>query len=204
LRKITKTPFKKAMAKENLIKFLQGTLPMPLEKALLISNYFTLKQFTKNDFLLKEGNTCNESYFLEKGILRTFVADIDGNFITTNFYSPNIFVNEVLSFFKRIPSSENIQTLTDCTVWAITYDDLQICFHTIPEFREFGRMMLINNLSNMKNRMLGMIQLTAEKRYENLMEKQPEVLQNAPLKYIATYLGITDSSLSRIRKEMNR
>jgi CRP-like cAMP-binding protein len=192
------------MPKENLIKFLQGTMPMPIEKADLIAGYFIEKQIAKNDFLLKEGQICNDAYFLENGFIKSFIADIDGNFITTNFYGPNIFVNEVLSFFKRIPSNENIQALSNCTVWSITYDNLQLCFHSMPEFREFGRMMLINTLSNLKQRMLNMVQLTAEKRYEILIENQPQIFQNAPLKAIATYLGITDTSLSRIRKEMTR
>jgi CRP-like cAMP-binding protein len=129
---------------------------------------------------------------------------VDGNEVTTNFYGKNIFANDFLSFFKRIPSNENIQALTDCTAWSIGYEDLQICFHTIPEFREFGRMMLINNYSRLKDRMLGMIQLTAEQRYLKLIEMHSEIFQHAPLKNIASYLGITDTSLSRIRKEISK
>lgn len=179
-------------------------MPMPAEKAAHISAYFTLKYYSKNDFLLKEGNICTESHFIESGFLRAYVVDTDGNEVTTEFYGSNIFANDFLSFFKRIPSNENIQALADCTTWVITYDDLQVCFHTIPEFREFGRMMLINNYSRLKERMLGMIQLTAEQRYEKLIHSHAEIFQNAPLKYIASYLGITDTSLSRIRKELVR
>ncbi len=190
------------MGKESLISFIQKILPMPADKAEHISTYFTLKQSCKNDFLLKEGRICTESHFIESGFLRSYVVDIDGNEVTTDFYGSNIFANDFLSFFKRIPSNENIQVLADCTTWMINYEDLQICFHTIPEFREFGRMMLINNYSRLKERMLGMIQLTAEQRYEKLLTTHAEIFQNAPLKYIASYLGITDTSLSRIRKEI--
>lgn len=192
------------MGKESLINFIQKILPMPADKAEQISTYFTPKQYFKNDFLLKEGNICTESHFIELGFLRSYVVDIDGNEVTTDFYGSNIFANDFLSFFKRIPSNENIQVLADCTTWMINYEDLQVCFHTIPEFREFGRMMLINNYSRLKERMLGMIQLTAEQRYERLVSSHTEIFQNAPLKYIASYLGITDTSLSRIRKEISR
>jgi CRP-like cAMP-binding protein len=147
---------------------------------------------------------CRESHFIEEGFLRAYVMDIDGNEVTTNFYGKNIFANDFLSFFKRIPSNENIQALADCTTWVIGYEDLQTCFHTIPEFREFGRMMLINNYSRLNDRMLGMIQLTADQRYLNLIETHPEIFQHAPLKNIASYLGITDTSLSRIRKEISK
>jgi CRP-like cAMP-binding protein len=192
------------MEKEKLIQFIQQTMPMSLEKAVQITQYFQEKQFSKNDFLLKEGKICTKSYFIEDGLLRVFVVDIDGNEVTTDFYNKNAFANDVLSFFKRIPSKENFQALTDCRTWEISYDDLQLCFHTIPEFREFGRMMLITNYARLKDRMLGMIQLTAEQRYRNLIQAKPDIFQNAPLKMIATYLGITDTSLSRIRKDVSK
>lgn len=192
------------MGKEHLVYFIQKILPMPADKAERISTYFTPKNYFKNDFLLKEGKVCTESHFIESGFLRSYVVDIDGNEVTTDFYESNMYANDFLSFFKRIPSNENIQVLADCTTWMINYEDLQTCFHTIPEFREFGRMMLINNYSRLKERMLGMIQLTAEQRYEKLVTSHAEIFQNAPLKNIASYLGITDTSLSRIRKEITR
>lgn len=192
------------MSKESLVNYIQEILPMPVDKAEYITTFFTQKCYTKNDFLLKEGKICIESHFIESGFLRSYVVDIDGNEVTTDFYGNNIFANDFLSFFKRIPSNENIQVLADCSTWMINYEDLQTCFHTIPEFREFGRMMLINNYSRLKGRMLGMIQLTAEQRYERLVTSHAEIFQNAPLKYIASYLGITDTSLSRIRKEIAR
>lgn len=191
-------------SKERLINFIQKILPMPADKAEQISAYFTLRQYYKNDFLLKEDKICAESHFIESGFLRSYAVDIDGNEVTTDFYGSNIFANDFLSFFKRIPSSENIQVLADCTTWVLNYEDLQTCFHTIPEFREFGRMMLINNYSKLKERMLDMIQLTAEQRYEKLISSHAEIFQNAQLKYIASYLGIKDTSLSRIRKELAR
>lgn len=192
------------MEKEKLIQFIQHVLPMPKEKAQQVVQHFKCKKFAKNDYLLKEGKVCNESFFIEEGLLRVYVIDVNGNEVTTNFFGKNIFANDFLSFFKRIPTNENIHALADCTTWAISYEDLQVCFHSIPEFREFGRMMLIHNYSLLKNRMLGMIQLTADQRYLNLIETHPEIFHHAPLKNIASYLGVTDTSLSRIRKEISK
>src|SRR5437588_3335041 len=107
-----------------------------------------------------------------------------------------MFASDFLSFFKRTPSKEYIQALTDCETWYITYQDMQENFHNIPEFREYGRQNIINNYSLLKQRMVSMLQETAEQRYANLVNSNPEILQNAPLKYIASYLGITDTSLS--------
>ena len=85
-------------------------------------------------------------------------------------------------------------------IWSMTYADVQTQFHSIPEFREWGRMMLINSNAVLQDRVFGMIQLTAEQRYAQLIETQPEIFQHVPLKMIASYLGVTDTSLSRIRQ----
>ena len=105
------------------------------------------------------------------------------------------------SFFKRIPSQENIQAMSDCNTWRLTFDELQDVFHSLPLFREFGRSILVNHYAALKSRMLSMLHQTAEERYATLLKNNPDIFQHAPLKQIASFLGITDTSLSRIRKE---
>lgn len=189
------------MNKDNLIQFIRSVLPMSIGKAELIVEKFKERETGRNEYLLKEGAVCHESHIIEEGIIRSYIFDLEGNEVTTAFYSHNMFASDLLSFFKRIPSKENIQALTDCQTWYITYDDMQESFHAIPEFREFGRQNIINQYGILKQRMLSMLQQTAEQRYGDLINSNPEILQYAPLKNIATYLGITDTSLSRIRKE---
>jgi CRP-like cAMP-binding protein len=136
--------------------------------------------------------------------MRAFAHNTEGMEITTNFYADNQVVFEVSSFFTRSKSQENIQALTDCKGWSITYEQLNTLFHALPEFREFGRYILVKGFSSFKNRMLSMITDTAEQRYRKLLSTNPEIFVHASLKTIATYLGITDTSLSRIRKEFAR
>lgn len=190
------------MKSQNLEIFIRSNIPMSVEKSKILAEKFELIILPKNELLILEGKPTNNTYILDYGFIRSFTNDSQGNDVTTNIFSPYCFVNDVLAFFKKKPASENFQTITECTVWKMSYEDVQTNFHSIPEFREFGRMMLINNLSILKKRMLGMIQDTAEERYLKLMKQHPEILQHIPLKMIATYLGITDSSLSRIRKEI--
>ena len=189
------------MEKESLIQFLQNTNLVSFQKATEISNHFTYREIAKNEFFLREGKICNEYLFLEDGFMRAFAYDTDGNDVTTNFYSDNQVVFEVSSFFNRTISRENIQSLNDCNGWSITYEQLNMLFHTLPEFRDFGRHILVKGFASLKVRMLSMITETAEERYEMLIKSNPEIFQFAPLKYIASYLGVTDTSLSRIRKE---
>jgi CRP-like cAMP-binding protein len=175
---------------------------MPAEKAKILADKYELVELQKNELVLTENKLSKNTYILERGFIRSFTLDNNGNEVTTNIFSPFCFVNDVLAFFKQQPSTESFQTLTPCTLWKMSYEDVQANFHNIPEFREFARMMLITSYSNLKERMLGMIKDTAENRYLKLMEQHPDIFQNVPLKIIASYLGITDTSLSRIRKEI--
>lgn len=141
---------------------------------------------------------------LKSGFVRAFTFDVNGNEVTTGFYGSNQLVLEPASFFNQTPSKENFQAMTDCVGWSITFEQLNHLFHSMPEFREFGRSILVRGLTSLKQRMLSMINETAEERYAQLMQSNPEMMRQASLKHIASYLGITDTSLSRIRKEMSK
>jgi len=192
------------MTKQKLIQFLNRSNLVSLTTAEKIADTFSPKEISRNNFFLKEGKISNEYFFLETGFMRAFAHDTDGNDVTTNFYSGNQVVFEVSSFFNRSISKENIQATADCTGWFITYEQLNNLFHALPEFREFGRGVLVKGFATLKTRMLSMITETAEQRYDALLKTNPEIFQHAALKHIASYLGITDTSLSRIRKEYSK
>ena len=192
------------MSSPALITFLTSSNLISLSGAGEIAIGFTEEKLNKNDFLLQEGKLANKYFFLEEGFMRSFAYDLEGYDITTNFYSANQVVFEVSSFFQRTPSRENIQCLTDCKCRYITYEQLNHLFHALPEFREFGRSILVKGFAALKTRMLSMITDTAEERYARLIQSNPEIFQYAPLKHVASYLGITDTSLSRIRKEFQK
>ncbi len=158
--------------------------------------------FQKGDLILQEGKTANEYYILEKGLARSFVTDFNGNDVTTNFFVENEIIIEVSSLFHRIPTQENIVCITDCECWKFDFETFQELFHKIPNLREWGRAWMSQQLFIGKRRSVEMFTLSATKRYLNLLEQKPFVIQFAPLKQIASYLGITDTSLSRIRKEL--
>ena len=168
----------------------------------LIAQRFAEKSLTKNEYLLKAGQIADTYLFLETGYLRAFAEDVSGNDVTTAFYGPGQMVFEVASFFGRSRSRENVQALTDISGWYISYAQLNELFHALPEFREFGRSMLARGFSELKVRMLSTITETTEERYRALLAAHPELFQQASLKHIASYLGVTDTSLSRIRASL--
>lgn len=192
------------MSNDALTLFLRNTNLVSFAAANKIGDVFTHKTIPKNQHQLTEGKICDEYLFLESGYMRAFAHDTEGDEVTTGFYSPGQVIFEVSSFFNRSRSKENILALTDCKGWFITYKQLNDLFHALPEFREFGRAILVKGYAELKTRMLAMITETAEERYATLLKTNPEIFKHAPLKNIASDLGITDTSLSRIRKEFSK
>lgn len=169
----------------------------------LIIPKFKKVKFSKGDFLLKSGETNNYYWFVEQGFIRSFLYDTEGNDISTNFYTSSDIVIDWPSFFMRNKTKENIQALTDCIAWQLDYENFQQLFHNISTFREAGRSRLVKSYFELKRHSTSLITDHAKERYLRLISEKPYIIQNVPLKQIATYLGITDTSLSRIRKEIS-
>ncbi len=186
------------------MQFLQTDDLVPERTAQYIADHFSLKAISKNEMQLEAGRICDEYLFLENGLMRAFAHNTDRQEVTTGFFVPGTMVFEVSSFFERSRSKENIQAITDCRGWFISYGQLNQLFHSLPEFREFGRSVLVSGFASLKTRMLSMITETAEERYAGLLISKPEIFQHASLKNIASFLGITDTSLSRIRKDFSK
>lgn len=191
------------MDKQGLKNYIIKNLPFPDRTLDDVVEYFEEITVSKNDFFLKEGKVNDRYFFLQSGFMRAYTRDVDGNEITTNFYQKDSVVFEVASFYLKTPSTENIQALADCRGYAISYGQLSLLLHTIPEFREYGVKMLAKEYVMYKKRALELINLSGEARYENLIANNKEVFQYAQLKQIASYLNITDTSLSRIRRKFS-
>lgn len=167
----------------------------------LILSQFEEINFKKNDYLIEIDKVASYYYFLESGFLRSFTIDIEGNDITTNFFSESDIVIDWYSYFLKKPSKESIQALSKGKCWKISFSNFMKLFK-IEAFREVGRTRMVNNFFNLKNHSISVIADQAKDRYLNFLNEKPSIVQNVPLKHIATYLGITDTSLSRIRKEI--
>lgn len=160
--------------------------------------------FKKGDYLLKSGQIAKEYYCIESGMVRSLVIDYNGNDITTGFSGKNEVVVDVFSLFHSSPAREDIQALTDIEAWKIDFDTFQELYHSCMGFSEWGRAWMSQSLFLTKQRAISMITDSASQRYLELLHQRPDIFNHVPLKHIATYLGITDTSLSRIRKEVSR
>jgi CRP-like cAMP-binding protein len=179
--------------------FISKTVNISKTDAQAITERFTEVKYEKNELLLAEGQMNDDYLYLESGLMRAYLCDLDGNEITIDFFTPNNMVFDVTSFFQRVNSEINIQALTECKGQRISYEASNKLFHSVPAFRDFGRAILVQEFIAQKKRNIAMINQSAEARYENLIQHKPEIFVHSPLKYIASFLGVTDSTLSRIR-----
>jgi CRP-like cAMP-binding protein len=187
----------------SLSEFISESIPnvfVSLDVKARICQAFESHNLAKGEFLLSQGKI-GGYYFLEEGYLRSFTDDFNGNEVTTSFYSSKRVIFDPSCCFLNQPSNENIQALTDCKGYFSSFDKLDELFHEIHEFREFARMMIVNEFISFKKDALHKINSSAEDNYLQLLETNRDIFQIAQLKQIASYLGITDTSLSRLRRE---
>lgn len=172
------------------------------EELKLILPKYKEVSFIKNDYLLEEGQIEKKYWFIESGFIRSYIIDTEGNDVTFNLYASGDVVIDYPSMFFFAPTRENIQALTDCVCWEIAFEDFQEMFNTILNFREQQRGLLVGSYFGLKEHSIALIADQAKDRYLRLMKQKPHIIQNVSLKHIATFLGVTDTSLSRIRKEI--
>ncbi|OCA78590.1 cyclic nucleotide-binding protein [Chryseobacterium contaminans] len=192
------------MDKSSINNYFHSLFSIKNEVVEKITETFKPFELKANNILLDLNTISTKTYFLEKGYVRSYLLNEDNEEITTNIFAAPCFVNDFLSFFRQQPTKEIYQAVTDCTFWETGLENVQYNFHNIPEFREFSRLLFVLNYHHIHDRLIEMASQKASTRYANLMKKDPDIFQYVPLKIIASYLGIKDSSLSRIRRDINK
>jgi CRP/FNR family transcriptional regulator, anaerobic regulatory protein len=180
----------------NFIKFYCELTPEELDEVI---NKFSTRIVKKNKFLLKPGQVCDEFVYTVKGCFRHYLRDNQGKEITTWIVFDDMLATELSSFITRLPTQFYISALTDCEINSITRSDLYKLYQEIPAFQQFGRKIAEEVAIGAINRVISHLNDSAAVRYKNLLQKS-DYIQNIPLKYLASFLGVTDTSLSRLRK----
>lgn len=180
---------------ENYIKSIYPLSDKAMEALLAIC---TVVHFKKNEIISNIGGTCKTIYFVQKGALRIFYQKGD-NDITDSMEFENAFVARVESLVTGQPSRKGIQAIEDTELIAINADKLFVLYDEYLEIERLFKRIFLNAFMAMINRIESIQFHGAETRYANFVNEHPDVLKRVPLKYIASYLGITQVSLSRIR-----
>ena len=160
---------------------------------------FHQKQYKINDHILRALEIEKYLYFIEKGVVRSYIERKESE-VTIEFSFQETIFCSYSSFLTQTPSKIHIQALTDVLIWRITFDDLQKVYSNTSIGNLIGRIASEILYIEKSNRELALLSMTAEERYLNLFKEQPELIRNIPLKHIASYIGITPQALSRIRR----
>ncbi|MEO6637339.1 MAG: Crp/Fnr family transcriptional regulator [Ginsengibacter sp.] len=167
-----------------------------------IINCFNKQQFEKGDYFVKEGKKSSQMGFIEEGQFQYFSISEQGEERTTYISLQNTFVASVLTYLTEMPARESIRALTNSTVWLIEKKNVIDLQNQIPSFKDFYIKLIEWQICCIDKSKFDLITLTAEQRYEKVMKEEPELLQQVPLQYIASMLGITPRHLSRIRNKI--
>ena len=163
---------------------------------------FIPKKLRKRQYLLQAGDVCRYTAFVEKGMLRTFTVDEKGNEPILQFSMEGWWVTDLYSFLTDEPSRYNIEALEDCELLLITRPSWDILLEKVPAFERYFRILIQNNLIATQRRLISSMTETAEEQYTKLIDNFPTCLQRVPQHMIASFLGITPETLSRIRSQM--
>jgi CRP/FNR family transcriptional regulator, anaerobic regulatory protein len=170
------------------------------EAEALLSPKIRIKKYKKGTFLLKKGHVARDAHFIISGSARCFYEN-QRKEVTNYFAFENEGVTSTLSFMTQKPSDEIIQVLEDTTVATISYNDLEALYQQNLEICNMGRKFLEGITIELEER-IRVFQITsAQDRYDYILAHKPQIIQRVPLKYLASFLGITAETLSRIRSK---
>ncbi|RNI28713.1 Crp/Fnr family transcriptional regulator [Rufibacter latericius] len=186
---------------EGLKQFCRQTINMPAQDLALIDVYFKPVQLRKKAFLWRAGEICPVIGFLSQGAIRHFFCK-DGEEKTCGISLENMFFTDYDSFYNRLPTISNSQALEDSLVLTITKPNLESLYQESPLFESLGRLMAEKSAQAASARAASLTSDKPEERYLTLLEQNPQLFRRVPQKYIASMLGISPESLSRIRKRI--
>ena len=183
--------------------FVKNVHPVSNEAQAFINQKAYASQLNKGEMLVSAGAICKNIYLIRKGILRSYIKE-DKKEITTWISGEQELATCITSFGLQQPARENIQALEDCELSALSIDDLQYLYDNFPEANIVGRKILEKYYREAEERAFIARLMEATSKYKHFIATKSDLLNRVPLKFIASYLGMTLETLSRIRSKLSR
>ena len=184
----------------SLLRHFRSIYPLPEALRDHLEDIVKERKLKKKDFLLKTGQVCGNIYFVEEGLLRSFYEK-GGREISFAFMKEGEICVDLESFLTQEYSQRSIQALEDSTLSYITHDELQRIYRDFDGFNRIGRVMTEQCFIPAIQKNVSLWMQPSQVRYQWLVKRSPELLQRVPAKYLASYLGITESMLSMVRNQ---
>ena len=186
---------------QNLINKIKNSISLSSEAEKYIYSIAKEKLVSKGEILIREGQTVNKTFFVIQGSLRSFCIDKEGKEHTLQFAIKDWWISDFMAIYNNEPASLTVECISDSTVIEFNAQKLDEIYLQFPEFEAFQRKNLERHIVSLHKRILNQLQLTALERYNLFLEQYPNIEQHVPNYHIASYLGITQQSLSRVRAE---
>lgn len=189
------------MPHNKLLKLMESLVSVTESDRLLIESLFKPLSFSKHTEIAKQGQIARYLYFINAGYVRVFAVE-EGVDVTTHLNCPPGFITSFNSFNRQTPAPNQVECVTDAELLAITRPDLDRLYAHSAPMAEFGRLIFELSIAYNEQRTKDLVSLTAGQRYLKLLHQHPDIVQNVPLQYIASFIGIKPESLSRIRRQI--
>jgi CRP-like cAMP-binding protein len=180
------------------LKVTQSQLTDVLE---ISQHRFMLLELPKNEFLVRENQVCPYFCFIESGLLQHAI-DVNGEEKTTYLSLPHTFTVSLHSFLHQLPSRKHIKTLSDCRLWVIDLPTFQDLIANHQPFHDFYFQLIERQICLIDEYRIDLLTLSPEERYLKLLQNDTVLIQQVPLHYLASFLGISNRHMSRIRKNI--
>lgn len=187
---------------EQIRQYFEKLTPLSAEDWHYFSSRLTRAEFPKKSLLLRAGQTEDHLSFIAEGLVRFFIPGDEENDLTFSFSFAGDFVSAYDSFLTRQPSTYHVEALTDTVLLRISHSDLQDIYRHTAAGNIIGRHASEGLYLTLLRREISLLSESAEERYRKLLADQPRLVREIPLKYIASWIGITPQALSRIRKRI--
>lgn len=186
---------------QNLIQAVSSLIDLSEQEAQILREVFKQKSFKKRDQLCALGTISKEIYFVNKGLLRLYYLN-DENEITAFLFSENLFASAFPSFIEQKPSEQILECLEDTEVFYLSKNDLEKLYIDLPKFNIFTRKLSEQRFINAQKHFVSHLTEKPEERYRQFVNHFPNLIQRVPQHIIASFLGVTPVSLSRIRNRI--
>lgn len=194
----------KSLTMENFLQYLRRNFTLSDEETEMFRSVCRIKKLRRKQYLLQEGDIWRYNAFVTKGLLRTYAVDEKGIEHYIQFSPEDWWAGDRESYIYETPAKYNVDAYEDSEVVLITKDDMEMLHTKIPAFNHFMRNLLERSVIALRNRIHSNISFTAEEKYVEFVHIYPNLANRLPQHMIASYLGITPETLSRIRNQISK
>ncbi|AZA99898.1 Crp/Fnr family transcriptional regulator [Chryseobacterium joostei] len=187
---------------DKLLQYIGSEHNFSQEETEAVKRYFEPVKFSRNSIIEEAGKIPGYLYYIVSGYLRLFYTDQNGNEVTTHINCPPGFFTSYSHFINETISEDYVECITDCELLRITKKDLDNLVRESQTMKDFSISVFQQSIAYNENRSRELSVLSAEERYLKLIKDYPEIIQNVPIQYIASFLGMKPESLSRIRRKI--